>query len=360
MVNNDAPPPGEHANENYAREIMQLFTLGLNQLNPDGTPVLDGNGNPVPTYTQNDVMDLGRAFTGWTYPVTPGKSSQNHNPQYYGGSMIAVESLHDFGPKTILGQSIPAGQSAEQDLASALGIIFNHPNVGPFVAKQMIEHLVTSNPSPAYVQRVATAFSTGTFNSYGSGKRGDMQAMVAAILLDPEARRGDNPATVVVTDGKLREPVVLIASIARAFHAKTDAGGLSNWSANMSQDIFNPSTVFNFFPPVNPIAGTSLNGPEFAIFDTNTSLARMNFINAAVYQALGQFTTLDFSPVITAGTTDQMVAWLDALFLHSSTPTQMKQTILTALAALDPADTTGQARAAIYLYLSSSMYQTQH
>ena len=226
---------------------MQLFCLGLNQLNPDGTPVLDSSGNPIPTYTQNDVMDLGRAFTGWTYPPTPGKPAQNHNPEFYGGPMVAVESLHDTGPKTILGQTIPAGGSAEQDLAAALGIIFNHPNVGPFVAKQMIEHLVTSNPSPAYVQRVATAFNTGTFNSYGSGKRGDMQAMVAAILLDPEARRGDNPATVSVTDGKLREPVVLIASIARAFHAKTDAGGLANWSSNMSQDIFNPATVFNFF-----------------------------------------------------------------------------------------------------------------
>ncbi len=135
----------------------------------------------------------------------------------------------------MLGQSIPAGQTAEQDLASALGIIFNHPNVGPFVARQMIEHLVTSNPSPAYVQRVATAFDTGTFNAYGSGKRGDMQAMIAAILLDPEARRGDNPATVVVTDGKLREPVVMIASVARAFHAITDGGragklGRSIWS----------------------------------------------------------------------------------------------------------------------------------
>jgi uncharacterized protein (DUF1800 family) len=360
MVNNDAPPPGEHANENYAREFMQLFCLGLNQLNPDGTPVLDSSGNPIPTYTQNDVMDLGRAFTGWTFPPTPGKPSQNHNPEYYGGPMVAVESLHDSGQKTILGQTIPAGGSAEQDLAAALGIIFNHPNVGPFVARQMIEHLVTSNPSPAYVQRVATAFNAGTFNAYGSGKRGDMQAMVAAILLDPEARRGDNPATVVVTDGKLREPVVLIASVARAFHAKTDAGELADWGSNMSQNIFNPATVFNFFPPVNPIAGTALNGPEFAIFDTNTSLARMNFINAAVYQALGQNTTLDFSPVITAGTSDQMVAWLDTLLLHGSTPAQMKQTILTAVGAVDPTDTTGQAQAAIYLYLSSSMYEVQH
>ena len=360
MVNNDAPPAGEHANENYAREIMQLFCLGLNQLNPDGTPVLDSSGNPIPTYTQSDVMDLGRAFTGWTYPPTPGKPAQNHNPEFYGGPMVAVEGLHDTGPKAILGQSIPAGQTAEQDLASALGIIFNHPNVGPFVARQMIEHLVTSNPSPAYVQRVATAFDTGTFNSYGSGKRGDMQAMVAAILLDPEARQGDNPATVSVTDGKLREPVVLIGSIARAFHAKTDAGGLANWSSNMSQDIFNPATVFNFFPPVSPIAGTTLNGPEFAIFDTNTSLARMNFINAAVYQSLGQNTRLDFSPVINAGTSDQMVAWLDTLFLHGSTPTQMKSTILTAIGAIDPTDKTSQAQAAIYLYISSSMYQAQH
>ena len=360
MVNNDAPPPGEHANENYAREFMQLFCLGLNQLNPDGTPVLDSSGNPIPTYTQNDVMDLGRVFTGWTYPPTPGKPSQNHNPEYYGGPMIAVEGLHDTGAKTILGQAIPAGLSAEQDLAAAMGIIFNHPNVGPFVAKQLIEHLVTSNPSPAYVQRVATAFNTGTFNSYGSGKRGDLQATVAAILLDAEARQGDNPATVSVTDGKLREPVVLIASIARAFHAKTDGRGLAQWGDGMSQSIFNPATVFNFFPPVNPIAGTTLNGPEFAIFATNTSLSRDNFINAAVYQSLGQNTTLDFSPVTTAGTPDQMVAWLDTLFLHGSTPTQMKQIILTAVAAVDPTDTTGQAEAAIYLYLSSSMYQVQH
>jgi uncharacterized protein (DUF1800 family) len=360
MVNNDAPPPGEHANENYAREFMQLFCLGLSQLNPDGTPVLDSSGNPIPTYTQNDVMDLGRAFTGWTYPATPGMPSQNHNPEYYGGPMVAVEGLHDSGPKTILGQSIPAGQSAEQDLAAALGIIFNHPNVGPFVATQMIEHLVSSNPSPAYVQRVATAFNTGTFNSYGSGKRGDMQAMVAAILLDSEARRGDNPATVSVTDGKLREPVVLVASIARAFHAKTDAGGLAQWSASMSQDVFNAPTVFNFFPPVNPIAGTTLNGPEFAILATNTALSRVNFINATAYGSIGQNTTLDFSPVTTAGTTDQMIAWLDTLFLHGSTPTQMKQMILTAVGAVDPTDTVGQAEAAIYLYLSSSMYQVQH
>jgi len=274
--------------------------------------------------------------------------------------MIPVESEHDTGTKTILGQAMPAGQSAEQDLSTALGIIFNHPNVGPFVATQLIKKLVTSNPSPAYVQRVAQAFNTGSFNSYGTGKRGDLQATVAAILLDPEARRGDVAATSVATDGKLREPVIMIVSIARAFHAKTNAAGLSYEGDQMSQNIFYPPTVFNFFPPVNPIPQTTLNGPEFGIFNTDTSLARVNVINDAVYGALGSNTKLDFSPVINAGTPDQMIAWLDTLFLHSTTPDQMKQTILTAVAALDPSDTQGQAKAAIYLYTSSSMYQVQH
>ena len=132
MVDNDAPPPGEHANENYAREFMQLFTLGLNQLNPDGTPVLDSQGNPIPTYTQNDVMAMGRVLTGWTFPVKPGMSSQNHNPEYYGGPMVPVEGLHDSGSKTLLGQTIPAGQTAEADLAAAFNIVFNHPNTRAF------------------------------------------------------------------------------------------------------------------------------------------------------------------------------------------------------------------------------------
>jgi uncharacterized protein (DUF1800 family) len=360
MVNNNAPAPGQHANENYAREIMQLFTLGLNKLNPDGTAVLDASGNPVPTYTQNDVMDLGRAFTGWTFPTAPGKSGQNNNPPYYASPMIPVESEHDTGAKTILGQSIPAGQSAEQDLSAALNIIFNHPNVGPFVATQLIEKLVTSNPSPAYVQRVALAFNTGTFNSYGSGKRGDLQATIAAILLDPEARRGDVAATSVATDGKLREPVVMIVSLCRAFHVKTDGAGLSYEGDQMSENIFYAPTVFNFFPPVNPIPQTTLNGPEFGIFNTNTSLARDNVINDAVYGALGSNTKLDFTPVINAGSPDQMIAWLDTLFLHGTTPDQVKQIISTALSAYDPADTQGQAQASIYLYTSSSMYQVQH
>ena len=366
MVNNDKPAAGQHANENYARELMQLFTLGLNKLNADGTTVLDASGKVTPTYTQDDVMALGRSLTGWTYPVQPGKTSQTHNPEYYGGAMVAVESDHDAGAKTFLGQSVPAGQSTANELDSVLTIIFNHPNLPPFIAKQLIERLVTSNPSPAYVQRVAQAFSSGQFNSYGSGKRGDLKAAVAAILLDPEARQGDSPATANSTDGKLREPIIMIVSVARAFHAKADGSGFESRGASMSQDIFNSGTVFNFFRPTYTIPQTTLNGPEFAIFNTNTSLSRLNFTNTAIYHQISAATQLDFSPVINAGTPDQMLAWLNNLFLHGTMSNSMKQSILTAIGAITTssprtsADLTNQAQTAIYLVLSSSQYQVQH
>lgn len=365
MVNNDKPGNGQHANENYARELMQLFTLGLGQLNPDGTPILDDTGNPAPTYTQDDVMALGRSLTGWTYPTQSGMTLQKHNPFFFGGNMVPFESNHDSGAKTFLGQSIAAGQSAEQELDSALTIIFNHPNLPPFVCKQLIEKLVTSNPSPGYVGRVSQAFTSGKFNSFGSGKRGDMQATLAAILLDQEARRGDSSTSVDPVDGKLREPIVMEIGIARMFNAMTDGSGFNNWSATMSQDLFNSPSVFNYFPPDNLIPQTTLNGPEFAIFNTNTSLTRVNFINSIVYGQISSKTTIDLTPVINTGTPDQMVAWLNTNLLHDSMSDSVKQSILTAVGAITTAtppsakDLKNQARAAVYLVLSSSQYQVQ-
>jgi uncharacterized protein (DUF1800 family) len=359
MVNNDKPATGQHANENYARELMQLFTLGLSQLNPDGSYIVDSTGMPVPTYTQNDVMALGRSFTGWTYPTETGQTVMTHNPEYFGGNMIPIASNHDGGAKTFLGQSVAAGQSAPQELDDVLTIIFNHPNMPPFVAQQLIEKLVTSNPSPAYVQRVAQAFISGKFNSYGAGQRGDMQAVAAAILLDPEARRGDDPTTTVATDGKLREPIVMEVAVARAFSAATDGSGFEYQGGMMSQDIFNSPSVFNFFPPMILIPQTTLNGPEFAIFNTNTSLARVNFINSIVYGQISGNTKLNFTPVMTAGTPDQMVALLNTQLLHGTMSDSMKQSLITAINADSSTDTSNQAKTAIYLVLSSSQYQVQ-
>jgi len=358
MVNNDKPATGQHANENYARELMQLFTLGLSTLNSDGTAQVDGSGNPVPTYTQNDVMALGRSFTGWTFPTEPGGSLTRHNPEFYGGNMVPFESNHDSGSKTFLGQPIPAGQSAEQELDTALTIIFNHPNMPPFVAQQLIEKLVTSNPSPAYVARVASAFSAGKFQTYGTGKRGDMQATVAAILLDPEARRGDSTNSAVASDGKQREPVVMMVSVARMFNPTTDGTGFVNWGGNMGQSLFNAGSVFNFFPPQNLIAGTTLNGPEFAIFNTNTALARANFVNTIAGGSISSGTKVDFTPVINAGSQDAMLDWLNTYLLHGTMSSQMKQSVLTAMSAAGT-NTKNQAKMALYLVVSSSQYQVQ-
>jgi uncharacterized protein (DUF1800 family) len=358
MVNNDKPATGQHANENYARELMQLFTLGLSTLNSDGTPQLDGTGTPVPTYTQDDVMALGRSFTGWTFPTESGSTLSRHNPEFYGGNMVPFESNHDSGAKTLLGQSIPAGQSAEQELDTALTIIFNHPNMPPFVAQQLIEKLVTSNPSPGYVSRVAAAFSSGKFQTFGSGKRGDMQATIAAVLLDSEARRGDSGNSTVATDGKQREPVVMMVSVARMFGGTTDGTGFTGWGGNMGQSLFNSGSVFNFFPPQNLIAGTNLNGPEFAIFNTNTALARANFVNSIVNGTISSGTKVDFTPVNNAGSQDAMVDWLNTYLLHGTMSSQAKSNVLTAMTAAGT-NTKNQAKMALYLVISSPQYQVQ-
>ena len=299
MVNNDKPnaAANTHANENYARELMQLFTLGLYALNQDGTLQHDSGGNPIPTYSQADVQAFARAFTGWTYPTQPGMTLQKHNPTYWIGPMEALDSNHDTAAKVLLrGTTLPAGQSALADLNGALDDLFNHPSLPPFVSKQLIQHLVTSNPSPAYVRRISEVFANGRFASFGSGQRGDMQAVIAAILLDPEARRGDDPSTTNGGDGHLREPILYIASLLRAFGANSDGLAPVNNATNMSEAPLRSPSVFNFFPPDYQIPGSSLLGPEFNLQTTATAMVRANFANSFVFGSIGAGTTVDFTP----------------------------------------------------------------
>ena len=246
---------------------MQLFTIGTSELNPDGSCQLDCSGNPIPTYTQSTVEAFALAYTGWTYPLAPGATQQTYNPQYWTGPMVAVDSNHDTTAKQLLvysgasgGGMLPAGQSATQDLQGALDNVFNHPNVGPFVSRELIQHLVTSNPSPGYIERVASVFDND-----GSGVRGDMKAVITAILMDPEARRGDDPATAVGTDGHLQEPILYMTGLLREFGATSDGSNLAYYGSNMGQEaLFSPS-VFNFYSPSYVIPGTTMYGPEFQI-----------------------------------------------------------------------------------------------
>jgi uncharacterized protein (DUF1800 family) len=251
MVNNDKPGTGQHANENYARELMQLFTLGTALLNDDGSFQLDSGSNPIPTYTQAQVQEFALAYTGWTYPTMPGATQQKHNPAYWTGPMVATDSNHDMTSKQLLqytnaasGGLLPGGQTAAQDLDGALDNIFNHPNLPPFVSRELIQHLATSNPSSAYIQRV-----TEVFKNNGASVRGDMTAVITAILLDPEARRGDDSTTANAGDGHLQEPILYITGLLRAFGAASDGANLAGLGAGMGQNALFPGSVFNFFSP---------------------------------------------------------------------------------------------------------------
>jgi hypothetical protein len=290
--------------------------------------------------------------------------------------MVAFESNHDVASKTLLSYggsttTLPPGQNSQQDLTGALDDIFKHPNLPPFISKQLIQHLVTSNPSPAYVKRVAAVFSTGTFSgggaTFGLGQPGDLQAVIAAILLDPEARRGDDPTTANPTDGHLREPILFIGNILRAFGAASDgAAPVSNATAMSEAPLDSPS-VFNFFPPTFNIPGTPLLGPEFSLQTTATALLRANFVNSFVFVAnnIGTGTTVDFTPYASLAANPanpgQLLDSLNTLLLHGAMDSATRASILAAVNAVPAGSTQNLSRAktAIYLILSSSQYQVE-
>ncbi len=284
------PDTGRHPDENYAREVMQLMSIGLYQLNIDGTRKLDLFGNPEATYSQDDIKGLARVFTGFSW-----YSSQPDDGTFYGWPrddassvtpMIAYNQFHSTSEKDFLGVTIPASPTpnAKADLKVALDTLFNHPNVGPFICKQLIQRLVTSNPSPGYVKRVAMVF-----NNNGSGVRGDMKAVVRAILTDHEARDAaniDNPGY-----GKLREPVVRAAHMMRAFKATSAThqwllGSTDDW---LKQSPMTSPSVFNFWrpgyiPPNTTLGANNLLGPEFqAVNEISVS----NYVNGTQYALSG-------------------------------------------------------------------------
>ncbi len=355
MVNNDKPGNGVDPNENYAREVLQLFSIGLEQLNPDGTPQLDGSGNPIPTYTQDTIEGFAHTFTGWTYPTKPGATARFRNPEYYGGPMIPFDSHHDTGAKLLLnGVTLPAGGTTQGDLTAALQNIFNHPNVGPFISKQLIQRLVTSNPSPEYVGRVAAVFADN-----GSGVRGDLKAVVTAILLDTEARRGDDPAQAQPGDGHLKEPVLFMTNLLRGMNAASDGAALADRASDMKQPPFFSPSVFNFYHPDHVIEGTTLVGPEFEIFNTSTAISRINFVNSLVYGQVSSTTTVDLSAYVPlAAAPDQLVSAVAAVLLHSQMSTDMRGTLVTTLTGIS--DNTRRTKAAFYLIGSSSQFQVEH
>jgi uncharacterized protein (DUF1800 family) len=300
MFKNDKPDSttGRHADENYAREVMQLFSIGLVQLNVDGSVKTDSSGIPLPTYGQPEVAALARVLTGWgSKPTTfTGENAWQYD-QNYVAPMAPYETHHDKDEKIILsGVRIPANGTAAADLKIALDTIFNHPNVGPFIGKQLIQRLVTSNPSPAYVSRVATAF-----NNNGKGVRGDLLAVVTAVLTDPEAVNPGGP-----TYGKLREPMLRMTHLWRAFNAFDSQNAINEYMVAVAGfDVFGEQamkspTVFNFFMPdyvrSGPLAQAGLVVPEFQITNENFGILTLNQIYTQGYEFIDSNGTRYFSP----------------------------------------------------------------
>jgi uncharacterized protein (DUF1800 family) len=355
MANNNKanPAKGTAANENYGRELLQLFTLGLTQLNTDGSAAVDSNNNPVPTYTQAMVTEMAKVVTGWTYPLAPGATAKVNNPPYYIGQMYAVEAEHDKTAKAIFGGiTIAAGQTAEQDLESLLDALMQQQTMAPFVCQQLIEHLVTSNPSPAYIQRVSNVFLDN-----GSGVRGDMKAVVTAILTDTEARAGDAAnATTPAAFGHLREPVLFLPNLLRGLNATlSSTSAIYNDATLLSEDLFNAPSVFSYFSP-QARTEKGLLGPEFQIYSTQTAASRGDIINAAIYGALDKGTKVNLAPFAQqASTIDSLADYVSYVFLHHSMSSNLKQAVTDAVNAA--ATPMAQAQAALYVALTSAEYQ---
>jgi uncharacterized protein (DUF1800 family) len=381
-------------NENFAREILQLFSIGTEVLNLDGTPQLDAQGVPLATYTQTHVNEFTRVFTGWNFSSTllgPGITNWRDPMVPRGGQN------HDAGAKTLLnGFTIPACTStnstqniacAQSDMNAVMDHLANHPNVGPFLSKQLIQHLVTSNPSPAYVERVARVFNNDCNGLYPEGctnTRGNLKFVVQAILLDPEARGDFKTAP---NYGKLREPAQYINGFLRAFNVKsfdktTTSDGVlgsrgGDFTGSLDQPIFQPATVFSYYQPSYEVPGTKILGPAFGILSTTTTLRRANAINTLTYQGVSANTTpTPASPDRPRGTSIDIanleamaanpvdvVNYLDALLLHGTMHPQMRTSIINAMNAINDSNVTTRhlkrARAAVYLVATSSQYDIQ-
>jgi uncharacterized protein (DUF1800 family) len=361
MVDNNKAAGTVLPNENYGREVMQLLTVGVWELNDDGSQVLDAQGNPIPTYTQDTVANFAALFTGWTYPLMPGATQHNHNPKYFLGNMVAVPADHDFNAKTLLEGTVDvAGKPMATDLAFAMQNLSQHPNVGPFIGKQLIQKLVTSNPSPQYVARVSAVF-----NNDGTGVRGNLQAVLTAILTDPEAR-GD-----VETDpsyGRLREPVLFLTAAARAVGTASDGVYFAQQASNLGQNVFNAPSVFNFYPPDYVVPGTDLLGPEFAIQNASTEINRYNFANTFAFGTIAPLSTLPgatgtqpnwASLQSLAGNPTALLGELNNLLLHGTMPAAMQSSLLSAIALVPASNPLLRAKTAFYLTITSPQYQVE-
>ena len=374
MLGNQKPDPARNIrpDENYARELMQLFSIGLVQLNPDGTAPVDGTGEPLPTYDQAVVEGFAHVFTGWHYAGATLFSKAKRTNANQIQPMRVYPEQHASGTKQLLSYAgaampvLPDGQTPEQDLEAALDNVFNHPNVGPFISRQLIQRLVASNPSPAYVARIAAVFSDD-----GAGQRGNLGAVVKAILLDPEARQGT--ASMSDVSGKLKEPLLRLLQLWRAYDAAAPIGiyALSDADVIFGQGPQLSPTVFNFFSPAyappGEIGDRGLVAPEMQLASEHLNTSVTNYFYTQILirnsskTALGaRIVRINIAPeTAVAGNPDALVALIaDKLLGGNITPTLAAEARAAALRVVASKPAT-RAAEALYLVATSPEFAVQ-
>ncbi|MGZ8243917.1 DUF1800 domain-containing protein [Methylomagnum sp.] len=338
-------------NENYARELMQLFTIGLKQLNQDGSVKLDGQGQPIPTYDQNTLREVSRALTGWTYPTAPGATPGSTNNEYFVGLMEPRPGNHDTGVKNIInGVVIPAGQTVTQDMDAVIDAVFNHPNTAPFVAMRLIRSLTDGNPSAGYIQRVANVFDNN-----GQGVRGDLYAVLKAVLTDSEATNPPN-----AQHGHLKDTLLHVTSLGRALGAQVNDPNMFMYIfRNLGQQVLSPTTVFSFYSPMAGLPGhPGMFGPEFQIYTPGLAIQRANFIHDILYNQMGASFSVNLGQFVALGNDPAaLVEKVNQVLLQGRMSNELRQIILTATQA--GYDANQRAFGAVYLAAISSEFAVQ-
>ena len=362
LGNQKATTAGRVPDENYAREVMQLFTIGLHELNTDGTEKLGSTGLPIETYTQSDVTNLARVFTGWNLDNTGSTATNLLNVKQ---PMANNAALHETGASTFLGVTVPANATATESLKIALDTLFNHANVGPFIGKQLIQRLVTSNPTTAYVGRVAAAF-----NNNGAGVRGDLKAVIKAVLLDDEAR---NDATLARTDfGRIREPIVRLVQWARTFNVTSPSdqwriADTASDSTRLGQSPLRSPSVFNFFrpgyvPPNTALATAGQVAPELQIASEVTVAGYINYMQTVVKAGLADAVPAYTNELALVADTTALVDRLNLLLAANQLSAATLATIRTALASIAITTDAGKLNrvaAAVWLVMTAPEYLVQ-
>ena len=352
---------GAMPDENYAREVMQLFTIGLVQLNQDGTPKLAA-GLQQETYTLDDIGGLARVFTGWNYDMT---ATTNTVPEFKRRPMTMTASRHEPGSKVFLGTTIPAGTSGEESLRLALDALFAHPNIAPNISRQLIMRLVTSNPSPAYVGRIAAVFSND-----GSGVKGNLKAVIKAMLLDDEARSSARLSDAAF--GKQREPILRLVGWARATGATSTAdawtvGNTSDPATRLAQSPLRSGSVFNFFrpgyvPPNSAVGTAGMVAPEFQITNESSVVGYLNYMQGVVKNGAGDVKSAYTALLPLADTAASLVDELNLVMAAgqlSTATTTLISTAINGMTAGTDAARLNRIYAALVLVLAAPEYIIQ-